>query len=431
MDRPPDSRGNVAAANLTSSSKEPSDEAPLSIVELATRLPSVTEWLIGSSRSRESLELLLEGLCLRLIEAGLPVAYMRLGTRTLHPLLAAWGAIWTRDGGAGAWQGGFDILDPGNFAGSPAEQLLARGQPLRRRMADVVAEDHVTLRDFQRAGYTDYLAVQIPSADSTLAFFSILTRHAEGWTEEQIRLLQSLAAFVAQSLEIFNLRRISQVLLETYIGDRSAVRVLAGHIRRGDVEKIRAAVLYTDLRDFTGISSALSLEGVVDLLNAYFDLIGSAVIAARGEILVLVGDAVVAVFPGIDGSTSEPADRALKAARDAHVLAGAANQLRREEGRCEIAFGIGLGIGEIALGNVGTQGRLGFNVIGPTVNLSARIESLTKLVGIPLLASADFAAACSEPFRHVGCFALKGLALNQDVFTTVEFSQDIGRSVGA
>jgi adenylate cyclase len=190
------------------------------------------------------------------------------------------------------------------------------------------------------------------------------------------------------------------------------------------VEKIRAAVLYTDLRDFTGISSALSLEGVVDLLNAYFDLIGSAVSAARGEILVLVGDAVVAVFPEIDGSTGEPADRALKAARDALVLAGAANQLRREEGRCEIAFGIGLGIGEIALGNVGTQGRLGFNVIGPTVNLSARIESLTKLVGIPLLASADFAAACSEPFRHVGCFALKGLALNQDVFTTVEIPKE-------
>jgi adenylate cyclase len=409
---PPDSRGTVDA-----------DDAPLSLAKLTARLPSVIEWLIGSSRSRESLDLLLEGLCPRLIEAGLPVAYMRLGTRTLHPLLAAWGAKWTYDGGASAWHGGFDILEAANFAGSPAEQLLATGRPLRRRMADVVAEDHATLRDFQSAGFTDYLAVQIPCADSTFAFFSVLTRHPEGWSGEQIRLLESLAAFVAPSLETFNLRRISQVLLDTYIGGRSGARVLAGHIRRGDVEKIRAAVLYTDLRDFTGISSVLSLEGVVDLLNEYFDLIGSAVIAARGEILVLVGDAVVAVFPEIDGSTNEPADLALKAARDALALASAANQLRREEGRCEIAFGIGLGVGEIALGNVGTQARLGFNVIGPTVNLSARIESLTKLVGIPLLASSEFAAACSEPFHHVGCFAVKGLASNQDVFTTAEFAR--------
>jgi adenylate cyclase len=233
--------------------------------------------------------------------------------------------------------------------------------------------------------------------------------------------LESLATFIAPSLEILNLRRISQALLETYIGERSATRVLEGHIRRGDVEKIWAAVLYTDLRDFTGISSALSLQDVIELLNDYFELIGSAVAAARGEILEFVGDAVVAVFPKADGSTSEMADCALRAAREALSMASAANQRRREEGRREIVFGVGLGIGEIALGNVGTQVRLGFNAIGRTVNLSARIEALTKLVGIPLLASSDFAAACSEPFRHVGCFALKGLKSSEDVFTIAEF----------
>jgi hypothetical protein len=58
------------------------------------------------------------------------------------------------------------------------------------------------------------------------------------------------------------------------------------------------------------------------------------------------------------------------------------------------------------------------NIIGPTVNLSARIESLTKLVGIPLLASWGFAAARSEPFRRVRCVPLKGLASNQHVLTT-------------
>jgi len=101
-------------------------------------------------------------------------------------------------------------------------------------------------------------------------------------------------------------------------------------------------------------------------------------------------------------------------------MAVVANQRRRERGQRELAFGIGLGIGEIALGNVGTQARLGFNVIGPTVNLSARIEALTKPLGIPLLASSDFAAACGEVLRHVGRFPLKGLASDQDVFTIAE-----------
>jgi adenylate cyclase len=399
----------------------PNDNPPFPAVALAARLPSIMEWLIGSHQSRENLDLLLSGLCRRLVEAGLPVAYMRVSTRTLHPMVAAWGSIWTRDGDARIWHGGFDILDPVSFVGSPAEHLLTTGRPLRRRMADVVVSDHEVIRDFQRKGYTDYLAVQIPTADSTFAFCSIVTDHADGWTDEQIGLLESLATFIAPSLEILNLRRISQALLETYIGDRSATRVLEGHIRRGDVEKIWAAVLYTDLRDFTGISSALSLQDVIELLNDYFELIGSAVAAARGEILEFVGDAVVAVFPKADGSTSEMADCALRAAREALSMASAANQRRREEGRREIVFGVGLGIGEIALGNVGTQVRLGFNAIGRTVNLSARIEALTKLVGIPLLASSDFAAACSEPFRHVGCFALKGLKSSEDVFTIAEF----------
>jgi hypothetical protein len=108
----------------TLTSMDPNHNASYSVAILAARLPSILEWLTGADRSRENLDLLLDGLCRRLIEAGLPAAYMRLITRTLNPLVAAWGPLWTRDPDARTWQGGFDIFDRSNLIGSPAARLL-------------------------------------------------------------------------------------------------------------------------------------------------------------------------------------------------------------------------------------------------------------------------------------------------------------------
>jgi adenylate cyclase len=122
------------------------------------------------------------------------------------------------------------------------------------------------------------------------------------------------------------------------------------------------------------------------------------------------------IFPiGEDGRRGA-CRAALAAARDALSAIDAVNQTRAEAAKPTIRFGIGLHVGTVSWGNVGGVDRLGINVVGPAVNRTARIETLTKQVGLPLLLSGEFAAALDEPTRPVGRFTLKGVAEPQTVY---------------
>src|SRR3546814_14321899 len=85
--------------------------------------------------------------------------------------------------------------------------------------------------------------------------------------------------------------------METYLGARSGRRVLAGTIKRGDVERINAVLWTSDLRDFTSLSNAMPMAAVVELLDDYIEAMAQAIKANDGEILTFIGDAILDVFP--------------------------------------------------------------------------------------------------------------------------------------
>src|SRR3546814_11802784 len=98
-------------------------------------------------------------------------------------------------------------------------------------------------------------------------------------------------------LELRNAYRTSQTLMETYLGPRSGQRVLAGTIKRGDVERINAVLWTADLRDFTGLSTALPMAAVIELLAESFAPLARAIHPHGGEILKFIGDSLLAIFP--------------------------------------------------------------------------------------------------------------------------------------
>ena len=108
---------------------------------------------------------------------------------------------------------------------------------------------------------------------------------------------------------------------------------------------------------------------------------------------------------------------AVAAARDLIGNVEAANEARAAGGLDPVRFGIGLHVGPVTFGNVGTQDRLDFTVIGPAVNRAARLESLTKELGVPVCASAEFNAVCNEALKSLGRHALKGVPEPVEVFT--------------
>ncbi|MGZ9083876.1 MAG: adenylate/guanylate cyclase domain-containing protein [Rhodoplanes sp.] len=106
----------------------------------------------------------------------------------------------------------------------------------------------------------------------------------------------------------------------------------------------------------------------------------------------------------------------MEAARDAFNGIATVNMRRNRAGAPEIRFGVGLHVGEVVYGNVGTPDRSDFTVMGAAVNRAARLQSLTKEVARPVLTSADFAACIDDPVESLGRHLMKGVKEPQEIF---------------
>jgi adenylate cyclase len=184
-------------------------------------------------------------------------------------------------------------------------------------------------------------------------------------------------------------------------------------------ETINAVIWLCDLRGFTSLSERLERDLLIETLNQYFGPMCDAVENAGGEVLKFIGDAMLAIFPVADAPG--PACRlALAAAATARAALEETNRNRTAGGLPAIAYGLALHVGEVLYGNIGGESRLDFTVIGPAVNLTARIESLCGELKRELLLSADFVVTAGIPADEVSEFELHGVGERQRVFAPRE-----------
>jgi adenylate cyclase len=219
--------------------------------------------------------------------------------------------------------------------------------------------------------------------------------------------------------EILALSRTAANLLDTYVGHNAGERILAGHIQRGEVEPIHAVLWFSDLRGFTSLAAKLDAGALIRALNELFECQVPAIEKRGGEVLKFMGDGLLAIFPIKSGgrSVAELCDAALDAADEAHGALAALNRRRAQAEELPLEFGLALHVGEIAYGNIGGAGRLDFTVIGPAVNLAARLEGLTSKLGKRIVLSEQFAAATKRPVERLGEFELKGVPGSPTAFT--------------
>ena len=215
------------------------------------------------------------------------------------------------------------------------------------------------------------------------------------------------------------MRRTAVALLETYLGRESGERVLTGGIKRGQGQVIHAVLWYCDMRNFTELTEQEPLEDVIALLNRYFEIVGASIEKFGGEILKFIGDGVLAIFPlrGSANGACFACAAALDAALEALDAVKACSEERLAEGKRNLRCGIALDRGEVMYGNVGTPSRLDFTVIGPAVNLAARLEDLTHDLDPPLVVSSAVASSTLLPMRSLGHHKFKGIEAPQEAFT--------------
>ena len=382
-------------------------------------LAPIMAWIVEEGRLIAEPARFFAQLCGKLMEAGAPAWRFGLDVETIHPRFAAWQLTWTREVNRVAERRvthGFRDTDA--YIGSPAQSIHETGAAVRCRLDRLDPKlDHPYLFHLAARGGTDYVALPVEFSTGEKNLVCIATDRAGGFSEVDLAKFRVLAALIALPLESFVAHCTALALMDTYVGPRAGRRVLQGRIRRGDGEIIDAAIWYSDLRDFTPLSESLPWERLLEMLNAYFEFIDAAVTARGGEILHFIGDAVLVVFPtSARGGRSKACEAALEAARDAFNGIATVNMRRNRAGAPEIRFGVGLHVGEVVYGNVGTPDRFDFTVMGAAVNRAARLQSLTKEVARPVLTSADFAACIDDPVESLGRHLMKGVKEPQEIF---------------
>ena len=342
----------------------------------------------------------------RLLADGAPLWRLRLSMRTLHPLTAAISSVWERESESIiALQSSHGLESRSGYVGSPLEIINRTRKAFRKRLADELTEDdHGVLHDLKARGATDYLGLPMAFSDGAQATLVVTTDVAEGFSERDIESFTTIAKVLAPITEVISAKGVSLAVAEAYLGPRTGRRVLDGQITRGDVERIEAAVLVSDIRDWTGINNRLPTENALALANRYFEIVSESVEAQGGEILKLIGDGVLAVFPTDDRSrdAGTACQAALSAARQALQVAQDATP------PLELRFGMGMHFGEVLYGNIGSKTRLDFTVLGQAVNLAARIEGLCSKHDLAILFSQDVAERLPEATRFVAEERLKG-----------------------
>lgn len=358
---------------------------------------------------------------------------MTTGVPILRPNLWSFSGLWELGAGSSERRyrlGASDAI--ASLANSPLKIVYEGGGPVRCDPRDL-SEGALfpILADLRRAGITDYIVLGAPFSDGSTKAVSLATDHPERFSEDDIALFEAMMPALAMNLEIQTLRRTARTLLDTYVGRQSGKRVLDGAITRGAGETIHAVVWLCDLRGFTALSETLARDALIHLLNKYFGAMTAAVEDQSGEILKFIGDAMLAIFP-IDGDADAKTAcaRALTAATQACAAMAGINAERGAAGQPAIEFGIALHLGDVIYGNIGGESRLDFTVIGPAVNLVARLEGLCGQLHRTLLVSDAFAQSSGSPVEAVGAFALKGFGTTQTVYTPRGARRVIDRSLG-
>ena len=362
---------------------------------------------------------LLDSLAARLNAAGARIERLGFTIRTIHPQLLAWGCYWSRREGSRMFSGRHGTQNSDAYIGSPVQYVYENKQPYRRRLETLDEQrDPALLHELRADGMTDYYGLPLWLGSGEINFMTTATAAPAGFSDDDLDRFEALANLLAPLLETIHARRMTLGLLDAFVGPRIGARILQGQVKRGDGERIEAAFWYSDLRGFTALSESLPAEQLLQLLNDYFENCADAAAARGGEILQFIGDAILIVFE-IRRPQDERAvcESALDAAVDAFASIAVVNHRRRRAGLREIEFGLGLHLGTVTHANVGAPNRLAFNVVGPAVNKTARLQSMTKEAGVPLLLSKEFAAQVQRPIRSIGHFDLRGVGGPQEMFT--------------
>ena len=346
------------------------------------------DWLLREAAMLPTPEDFTRTLADKLREQGVHLTRLSVLSWSLHPMIAGKNYVWKKStDDINVLAPSYDILSSPEYQNSPLRHVSQGLGGVRHRLhRDLPDDAFPILQDLREEGATDYVAMPLPFSDGRIHVLTVASDHTDGFTTANLGLIFECSAVIARYYEVFMQRENAQSLLETYVGKRSGARVLGGEIRRGDGDEIDAAIMFCDLRRSTRLEEDMGRRAYIQLLNGFFETISTIVHENGGEVLKFIGDAVLAVFPADPQKSYRARNNALKSAR---AIVDALPGLAEETGIEALHCSTGIAYGSVTYGNVGSQERLDFTVIGQAANVAARLGDYGKSLGHQIVVSAD------------------------------------------
>lgn len=352
------------------------------------------DWLLLEASYLLTPEEFTKALAEKLREQGVFLSRIAVMVWSLHPMIAGKNFVWKKsDGEVNTFAPSYEIHDHPAYQNSPLRHVSNGMGGVRHRLSgDYPTDAFPILEDLKNEGATDYVAMPLRFSDGSINVLTLTSDHPTGFSTANLGLIFECSAVIGRYYEVFMQRENAQSLLETYVGKRSAARVLGGEIHRGDGDDIDAAIMFCDLRGSTLLEEKLGRVAYITLLNQFFETTSTIIHDHGGEVLKFIGDAVLAVFP----ADEDPANARAQALNSARAIVARLEEIALEDGghRCECA--IGIAFGGVTYGNVGSRERLDFTVIGQAANIAARLGEYGKSRGHPIVVSNDILNATSQ-----------------------------------
>ncbi|GKQ55552.1 adenylate/guanylate cyclase domain-containing protein [Bradyrhizobium sp. Ce-3] len=376
----------------------------------------VVAWLTNETRDQRFIDNILAELCIRLQGRRIPLKRATMNLLIQHPQWLGARIIWA-DGKREAeiTRVDYEVQQRSEYIGSPVYEIHQGATEVRERLERADGRKHALYDEMRAQGLTDYVAWPLLHTLGKRHVVTFATDRPGGFDDAHVAELSKVLPVLALVSEIRMKNRLARTLLETYVGSHAGELILAGATRRGSGTTVRAAIMICDLRDFTRISDSWPRDDVIDLLNDYFDAMSEPIARHGGEILKFIGDGLLAIFPLSDPKACANLLRAVSEARVAMAELSEKNSMM---GRAPMNYGIGVHVGDVMYGNIGSRSRLDFTVIGPAVNMASRLEALTKQLKKNVLLSRAFADLVEHDFalEHVGEHAVRGFSEPIELF---------------
>ena len=364
---------------------------------------SVAEWIVNDL-TEDRPDAFLQAVAERLVGEGVPIGRCAILIRTPHPTLMGRTHMWVKGEGVRITTVPTQARTDERFLNSPVYPVFNDGAVVRQRICDGEGLDRYDIiRDLHAEGGTDYLAYPLTFLGGENHALTWACYEPGGFSAADIGVLMSIQKPIARVAQIFALQWTAENLLNAYVGPGTGGQIMKGRHHLGDSVRINAVVCFCDLRGSVRLAEHYGTDRFLEELNRFYGCTAIPVQRNGGEILRFIGDAFLAIFPIESfGGTDAACTAALTAAREALAALQGANTSRRVTGDPAFDCGIGLHIGEVLYGNIGTNERLEFTVIGSVANETARIEGKCRDLGLPILVSEAFAATHPGPWRDMG-----------------------------